>query len=343
MSKRRKKVLLKAFMKKKMFFEKDEHLEENLIIIGSESEDEIKEIDALPAEEVLKVDSSEPFPVPDIGVSELLSSRQAADVLGYSTAIFDEIEKVSIKSLQVELKNDPPSPQVCFENALKAEEDTKIDEAIVWYSLSYGLELDIFSDLNGPNKSSKFAKYKPIYLQAEYALRSLLRRGELYQSMGCLKQALWDFTRASLLSPQMLVCDYHLAMVETECHSLKKALTTVEKCLTEKILPHHDPNFISSLWTCKAEILHQRSEHGQALEAIKKALELDPQNWKAYKMRGLWLSSIKTINILNKPDSSRISEAFEDYHNVLDLHLKTLKASNIWLILRFMAIIEIYY
>ena len=109
-------------------------------------------------------------------------------------------------------------------------------------------------------------------------------------------------------------------MVETECHSLKKALTTVEKCLTEKILPHHDPNFISSLWTCKAEILHQRSEHGQALEAIKKALELDPQNWKAYKMRGLWLSSIKTINILNKPDSSRISEAFEDYHNVLDLY-----------------------
>ena len=53
MSKRRKKVLLKAFMKENVL-EKTEHLEENLIIIGSESEDEIKEIDALPAEEVLE-------------------------------------------------------------------------------------------------------------------------------------------------------------------------------------------------------------------------------------------------------------------------------------------------
>ena len=186
---------------------------------------------------------------------------------------------------------------MCFENALKAEEDTKIDEAIVWYSLSYGLELDIFSELNGPNKfvieTDPFAS-RICFKVATSTWRTIPEHK-------FLKQALWDFTRASLLSPQMLVCDYHLAMVETECHSLKKALTTVEKCLTEKILPHHDPNFISSLWTCKAEILHQRSEHGQALEAIKKALELDPQNWKAYKMRGLWLSSIKTINILNKP------------------------------------------
>ena len=121
-----KESVVKSIHEEENVLEKDAHLEENLIIIGSESEDEIKEIDALrSAEEVLKVDSSSPFPIPDIGASELLSSRQAADVLGFSTAIFDEIEKVSIKSLQVELKNDPPSPQVCFENALKAEEILK--------------------------------------------------------------------------------------------------------------------------------------------------------------------------------------------------------------------------
>ncbi len=265
------------------------------------------------------------FPTPDIGISEMFTYRQGADVLGFSSAIFDEIEEIfSGRVAQEDLKNDPPSSKICFENGLRAEEETKIDEAIVWYSLSYGLEIDVLGDLEGPYKSVGDNKndeaHHGIRLQATYALRSLLRRGELYQSMGCLDQALWDFTRASLLSPKMLVCDYHLAYVEMESHSLKKALETIDHCLTVKVLPKHDPKFISTLWTCKAEIFHQRSEHRLSFKAIDEALKLDPNNWKAYKMRGLWSSSVETVSLPDKNDSVRVYEAFEDYHQALFLY-----------------------
>ena len=84
------------------------------------------------------------FPTPDIGISEMFTYRQGADVLGFSSAIFDEIEEIfSGRVAQEDLKNDPPSSKMCFENGLRAEEETKIDEAIVWYSLSYGLEIDV--------------------------------------------------------------------------------------------------------------------------------------------------------------------------------------------------------
>jgi tetratricopeptide (TPR) repeat protein len=258
------------------------------------------------------------FPTPDLpGIQEMLTPRDAATERGFSTAVFDEIEGLP-SSANVNLhRQDPPRAQKCFEFGLIAESESKFDEAICWYSIGYGVELDSINLLEGPfektpsedmHPSSKPRHSHDVSLQNDtaFALRCLLRRGELYQQMGILPQAKWDFARAMLLSPKMLVCVYHKARVEMEMGELLLSLNTLDLCIKHEIEDRHDKAIVSSLWTEKAEVYLRRHNTNDAVEALKKAISLNERNYGAYSILGDVLLNHKKIN----PDGMGAFEAY---------------------------------
>ena len=273
------------------------------------------------------------FPRPNFKHEEILSPRDAASSKGFSCAVYDEIEGIPCGESPSLPKQDPPRAKVCFENGLNAEVEGVIEEALCWYSIGYGTELDSIHQLNGPFEPATDTAFEEhgtttntfnhlqILDDTAYALRCLLRRGELYQKIGFFSQAQWDFAFAALLAPKMLVCEYHLAKVEMDMHELKSSLNTLDVTIHKKVGREHDQEFVSSLWTAQAEVYFRRSSPKEAIHSLEKAIDTDPSNWRAHLIRG----SILANGSPNFP--SQKEGAYQDYIKVLRLNPQNVEST----------------
>lgn len=116
-------------------------------------------------------------------------------------------------------------------------------------------------------------------------LFSYLRRGDYYLRHGQAQKALDSYSQAIRLEPQQTQPYWERAQTYAQLNDFDRALADSDKVIA--MIPH---NKFKSSWgfayVNRAYIFEKQGENSKAIDDCTKAITLQPNDWRAYKVRG---------------------------------------------------------